>query len=147
VPYYLKNYLFFPLLAGPGFLKVLFGNWLAETMRDVYSAATIFCGHVGEDVKSYPEGTRARGRGQWYAMQIEATHNFETSRPLSILCGGLDHQIEHHLFPRLPPERLREVAPEVRAACERHGVQYKTASWARTLKGALSRVARLAEVA
>ncbi|MDB4970829.1 MAG: putative LINOLEOYL-CoA [Myxococcales bacterium] len=147
VPYYLKNYLLFPLLAGPGFLKVLFGNWLAETMRDVYSAATIYCGHVGEDVKSFPEGARAHGRGAWYAMQIEATHNFEVSRPLSILCGGLDHQIEHHIFPRLAPERLREVAPEVREACERHGVAYRTASWARTLKGALSRVAKLAEVA
>jgi linoleoyl-CoA desaturase len=116
-------------------------------MRDVYSAATIYCGHVGEDVKRFAEGTRAHGRGAWYAMQIEATHNFEVSRPLSILCGGLDHQIEHHIFPRLPPERLREVAPEVRAACERHGVAYKSASWARTLKGALSRVAKLAEVA
>ena len=29
---------------------------------------------------------------------------------LSTLCGGLDKQIEHHLFPRLPPNRLREVA-------------------------------------
>ncbi len=33
VPYYLKNYVFFPLLAGPFFWKVLLGNWLAETIR------------------------------------------------------------------------------------------------------------------
>ena len=64
VPYYLKNYLFFPLLAGPGFLKVLLGNWLAETIRDVYSAATIYCGHVGPDVASYPAGTQPRCRGE-----------------------------------------------------------------------------------
>jgi linoleoyl-CoA desaturase len=143
LPYYAKNYLFFPLLAGPGFLKVLLGNWMAETMRDIYSAATIYCGHVGDDVKSYPEGTRAHGRGAWYAMQVEATHNFEVPRPLSILCGGLDRQIEHHLFPRLPPERLREVAPAVRKACEEHGVQYQSGSWPATLKKALKRVAKL----
>ncbi|HEY8040190.1 MAG TPA: fatty acid desaturase, partial [Polyangiaceae bacterium] len=77
VPYYLYNYGLFPLLAGPFFWKVMLGNWLAETMRDVYSAATIFCGHVGEDVKSYPAGTRAHGRGQWYAMQVEAANDFE----------------------------------------------------------------------
>ena len=118
VPYYLKNYVFFPLLAGPMFWKVLLGNWLAEVARDVYSAATIYCGHVGGDVAAYPEGTRAHGRGEWYAMQVEATNNFEVSRPVSVLCGGLDLQIEHHLFPRLPPNRLREIAPEVRAACE-----------------------------
>jgi linoleoyl-CoA desaturase len=56
-PYYLKNYVLFPALAGPGWWKVLLGNWLAETMRDVYSAATIFCGHVGGEVASYQEGT------------------------------------------------------------------------------------------
>ncbi len=143
MPYYAKNYVFFPLLAGPFFWKVLLGNWLAETMRDVYSAATIYCGHVGEDVKSYPQGTKARSRGHWYAMQIEASNNFEVSLPLSVLCGGLDRQIEHHLFPTLPPQRLRQIAPEVREICARHGVDYRTDTWGRTLKKALSWVAAL----
>lgn len=122
---------------------MLLGNWLAETMRDVYSAATIYCGHVGEHVASYPVGTKAHGRGHWYAMQIAATNDYEVSRPISILCGGLDLQIEHHLFPTLPPQRLREVAPEVRAICERHGIEYKTDTWGRTLKKALAHVGRL----
>ena len=130
-------------LAGPMFWKVLLGNFLAETLRDLYSAATIYCGHVGEDVAAYDEGTRAHGRGEWYAMQVEASNDFEVSRPLSILCGGLDRQIEHHLFPRLPPERLREIAPEVRAACEAHGVAYKTDTWGRTLAKALRHVRAL----
>jgi linoleoyl-CoA desaturase len=143
VPYYLKNYVFFPLLAGPMFWKVLLGNWLAETLRDVYSAATIYCGHVGEDVAAYDAGTRAHGRGEWYAMQVEATNDFEVSLPVSILCGGLDLQIEHHLFPRLPPNRLREIAPEVRAACEAHGIRYRTDTWGRTLKKALDHVRAL----
>jgi len=51
-----------------------------------------------------------------------------------VLCGGLDRQIEHHLFPKLAPARLREVAPAVRRACEEHGVAYRTASWPVTLK-------------
>jgi fatty acid desaturase len=144
VPYYLYNFVLFPALAGPLFWKVLLGNVLAEMLRDVYSAATIFCGHVGHDVESYGAGTRARGRGHWYAMQIEATNNFEVSKPISILCGGLDLQIEHHLFPMLPPSRLREIAPEVRAVCERWGIPYKTDSWGRTLRKSLTHIARLA---
>ena len=143
IPYYLKNYFIFPLLAGPGFLKVLLGNMLAETLRDLYSAATIYCGHVGPDTAAYPEGTRARGRGAFYAMQVEATNNFEVSRPISILCGALDKQIEHHLFPHLPPNRLREIAPEVRAACERHGIRYRTASWGKTLRAAFAHIQTL----
>jgi NADPH-dependent stearoyl-CoA 9-desaturase len=143
VPYYAKEYLLFPLLAGPFFWKVMLGNWLAATLRDIYSAATIYCGHVGEDVTSYPEGTRAKGRGAWYAMQVEGSHNFEVGLPVSILCGALDRQIEHHLFPKLPPNRLREIAPEVRAACETYGVRYKTDSWPRTLVKALREIGRL----
>jgi linoleoyl-CoA desaturase len=125
------------------FLKVLLGNVLAELCRDVYSACTIFCGHVGEDIKAFPEGTRARSRGHWYAMQVEAANNFEVPLPISVLCGALDRQIEHHLFPTLPPQRLREIAPEVRAACERWGVDYKTDSWGRTLRRALAHIDRL----
>ena len=131
------------MLAGPGFLKVLAGNALAELLRDLYSAATIYCGHVGEDVADYAHGHKASSRGEWYAMQVESANDFEVSRPLSILCGGLDRQIEHHLFPTLPPERLRQIAPAVREICERHGIAYKTASWPATLKKALSQIARL----
>jgi NADPH-dependent stearoyl-CoA 9-desaturase len=143
-PYYLYNFVLFPVLAGPFFWKVLLGNVLAELMRDVYSAATIFCGHVGESVTSYLPGTRAHGRGAWYAMQIQATNNYEVSLPISVLCGGLDRQIEHHLFPTLPPPRLRQIAPEVRAICERYGVPYRTDSWGRTLRTAMRHIGALA---
>lgn len=142
-PYYLKNYVFFPALAGPMFWKVLLGNWMAETMRDLYSAATIYCGHVGADVASYAADRKAHGRGEWYAMQVESTNNFEVPFPFNVLCGGLERQIEHHLFPTLPPPRLREIAPEVQAICARHGVQYKSASWPRTLKNALAHISAL----
>jgi linoleoyl-CoA desaturase len=144
VPYYLYNYVFWPALAGPMFWKVLLGNWLAETLRDIYSAATIFCGHVGHDVASYPEGTKAHGRGHWYAMQVEAANNFDVSWPVSVLCGALDLQIEHHLFPQLPPQRLREIAPEVRAVCEKYGVAYRRDAWGPTLRKALRHIGDLA---
>ncbi|MDF2693128.1 MAG: putative LINOLEOYL-CoA [Labilithrix sp.] len=166
IPYYAYEYLLFPVLAGPFWWKVLLGNWLSEMLRDVYSAATIFCGHVGHDVAAYPEGDldaarsgrdplegrspsnkKAAGRGAWYARQVEASNDFEVSRPLSVLCGGLDRQIEHHLFPKLAPERLREIAPLVRHACEEHGVRYNTASWPATLKKAFAHIAALSREA
>jgi linoleoyl-CoA desaturase len=71
-------------------------------------------------------------------MQVEASNDFEVPLAVSMLCGGLDRQIEHHLFPRLPPNRLREIAPAVRQACVACGVEYRTGSWG----GALRAVAR-----
>ncbi len=140
VPYYAYEYVLWPALAGPFFWKVLLGNYLSELMRDVYSAATIFCGHVGDETHSYQAGTKAKSRGRWYAMQAAASNNFQVGPLRSVLCGGLDLQIEHHLFPKLPPQRYREIAPLVEAACVEHGVPYRAESWAKTLYRALRHI-------
>ncbi|HWB80642.1 MAG TPA: fatty acid desaturase [Nannocystaceae bacterium] len=143
VRYYLYEYVLFPVLAGGGWWKVFLGNWLAERMRDLYSAATIFCGHIGDDVHDYEAGTRPHSRAEWYAMQAASANDFRVPYVFSVLCGGLDYQIEHHLFPKLAPERLRQIAPEVQAACERHGVPYHCDTWLGTLKKAFARLRAL----
>lgn len=143
--YYSYEYLLWPALAGWKAPRVLAGNILTEVLRDVYAASTIFCGHVGEHTASYEQDESARSRGQWYAMQVEAANNFEVSHPVSIMCGGLDLQIEHHLFPDLPPNRLREIQPEIREICERHGVEYRMESWPKTLLSAFKKISQLSK--
>lgn len=130
--YYTREYVGYPLLSGPFMPKALLGNLLSEVGRDVYAAATIYCGHVG--ATEFPHGTRTKGRGAWYALQVEGSYDIEVPRWVSVLCGALDKQIEHHLFPRLPPNRLRQIAPRVRAICEAHGVRYRSASWPSRLR-------------
>ncbi|MDB4977589.1 MAG: putative LINOLEOYL-CoA [Myxococcaceae bacterium] len=140
--HYGKEYVLFPLLAGPFFLKVLAGNLISEVARDLFAAAIIYCGHVGSD--DYARGTEAKNRGQWYAMQVEGSRDVEVPKWVSILTGGLDHQIEHHLFPRMPPNRLREIKPQVQALCAEHGVNYRIDSWGGTLKSVLKELRRIA---
>ncbi|MGB8861073.1 MAG: acyl-CoA desaturase [Ilumatobacteraceae bacterium] len=41
------------------------------------------------------------------------------------LMGGLDHQIEHHLAPKLPHTTLRLAAPRLQAACAERGIEYR----------------------
>lgn len=143
VPYGLYNFVFWPALAGPFWPKVLTGNLLAEGLRDVYTCATIYAGHFGEDLEYYEKSSRPKGRGEWYKAQVEAAHDFEVPRPLSLLCGALDYQIEHHLFPKLPPNRLREIAPRVQEICKRYGVRYQKAGWGQMLKQALTKIAKM----
>jgi fatty acid desaturase len=38
--------------------------------------------------------------------------------------GGLNYQIEHHLFPRLPRNKLREAQPIIRVFCREHSIAY-----------------------
>ncbi len=143
--YYGREYVFFPALSGPFFSKTLLANMLSEVGRDVFAAATIYCGHVG--AREYPPDTRTRGRGAWYALQVEGSCDIDVPGWVTVLCGGLDKQIEHHLFPRLPPNRLRALAPRVRAVCEAHGVQYRSASWPRRLREVASALRALARPA
>ena len=143
VPYALYEFVFWPALAGPLWWKVLGGNVLADVLRNIYSCATIYAGHFGDDLEYRHADFRPRGRGRWYRMQVEAAHDYDVPFPVSVLCGALDHQIEHHLFPKLPPNRLREIAPKVAAICARHGVPYNRRSWGNNLFAALRRLGRL----
>src|ERR671920_92458 len=42
--------------------------------------------------------------------------------------GGLNYQIEHHLFPRLPRNKLREAQPIVKDFCRAHAIAYHETS-------------------
>jgi linoleoyl-CoA desaturase len=139
--HYGKEYVAYPLLAGPFFAKVLLGNLLSEVARDLFAGAIIYCGHVG--ASDFPRTRKPASRADWYAMQVEGSRDVEVPMLLSVLCGALDKQIEHHLFPRLPPNRLREIAPRVRAICEAHGVHYRSDSWPRTLRSVIHELTRL----
>ena len=143
VPYALREFVFWPMLAGPFWWKVLGGNLLADVIRNVYSCATIYAGHFGDDLQYRDRDFRPGGRGPWYRMQVEAAHDYAVPWLVSVLCGALDYQIEHHLFPKLPPNRLREIAPEVDAICKRYGVRYSRHTWGTNLTAALKRLGRM----
>jgi linoleoyl-CoA desaturase len=45
------------------------------------------------------------------------------------MSGNLCHQIEHHLFPDLPSNRLHEISVRVRALCDKYDLPYTTGSF------------------
>ena len=61
----------------------------------------------------------------WQVHQVETTVDFaRDNRLLTAYLGGLNHQIEHHLYPRLPHTLYPRIAPIVEAAARRHGIRY-----------------------
>lgn len=56
--------------------------------------------------------------------QVMMSRNVRGSRALDVLMGGLNYQIEHHLFPSMPRPHLRRAAPIVAAYCHDNGVPY-----------------------
>ena len=60
--------------------------------------------------------------------QVLTSRNVRGSRFVDFLLGGLNYQIEHHLFPNMPRPNLRRAQPLVRAFCQEHGLPYTEAS-------------------
>ena len=140
-----KDYLWFPLLSGPFFPLVFAGNMTANLARNLWSFTIIFCGHFPDGVEHFDvEETENETRGQWYLRQLLGSANIAGGKLFHIMSGNLSHQIEHHLFPDLPAHRYAEIAPRVRAACQRYGLPYNTGSLARQFGTTVKRIFRLA---
>jgi fatty acid desaturase len=60
--------------------------------------------------------------------QVLTSRNVRGSRMVDFLMGGLNYQIEHHLFPSMPRPNLRRAQPLVRAFCTERGVSYSESS-------------------
>ena len=62
----------------------------------------------------------------WPQIQAAASADWsQRSAAARLLSGFLNLQIEHHFAPRLPPENLAVVAPDVKAFCTKHGFPYE----------------------
>jgi fatty acid desaturase len=60
--------------------------------------------------------------------QVLTSRNVTGSQFVDFLLGGLNYQIEHHLFPNMPRPNLRRAQPLVRAFCQQHDLPYVEAT-------------------
>ncbi len=68
---------------------------------------------IGKDVKL-----------DFLSRQVLMSRDIRGSRLIDFLMGGLNYQIEHHLFPSMPRPHLRRAAPTIAAFCVAHDVPY-----------------------
>lgn len=140
-----KDYVFFPLIAGPAALPVFAGNLVANGVRNIWTFSIIFCGHFTKDAEVFPKTVlQDESRGHWYMRQIRGSSNLTGSEAFHILTGHLSHQIEHHLYPDVPARRYRKMAPKVQAVCEKYGLNYNNASLVKQYGSVLKRIVKYA---
>lgn len=118
--------LYFALMVAPPFLLlplpwalgafVLFHFVFSWVLTAVFQLAHLTPGMSFGDV--YPGD-------DWAMHQMRTTANFATrSRWITWFTGGLNHQIEHHLFPQVAHTHYPALRPIVRKAAVRHGLPY-----------------------
>jgi fatty acid desaturase len=95
----------------------LFGVYMGASFAPNHKGMPI----VGEDEKV-----------DYLRRQVLTSRNVRGGRLTDFVLGGLNYQIEHHLFPSMPRPSLRRAQALVRAYCEQHGISYAETSLARS---------------
>jgi fatty acid desaturase len=139
-----RDYLVHPLLSGPSALTTLTANATANLVRNLWTHSVIMCGHFPEGVETF-EKTSIDGetRGEWYLRQMLGAANISGGELTHLMTGNLSFQVEHHLYPDLPSNRYKEIAPKVQELFERYGLTYAVGPLPTQLASAWAKVFRL----
>jgi linoleoyl-CoA desaturase len=129
-----KDYVAFPALTSLSpaatYKSAFKANVVANVIRNIWADAVIFCGHFPDGAEKFAKTDMiGETKGQWYLRQMLGSANFEAGPVLRFMSGNLCYQIEHHLYPDLPSNRLHEVSLRVRQICDKYDLPYTTGSF------------------
>ncbi|MEU8318998.1 acyl-CoA desaturase [Nonomuraea sp. NPDC048881] len=98
----------------------------------VYLGCTFAPNHKGMPVLTAEDSL------DFLRRQVLTSRNVRGGRLMNVALGGLNYQIEHHLFPGMPSANLRRARPLVREYCRELGVAYAECglveSWAQAMR-------------
>ncbi len=108
-----------------GFLPWLTG-FLAMTMFSGFILSIVFqLAHTVEHTAFPTPLENGKIENEWAIHQIETTANFATrSKLISWLVGGLNFQIEHHLFPKISHIHYPAISKIIKDTCNEFNVRY-----------------------
>jgi fatty acid desaturase len=127
LPYGLTRFAAVPLAYAPLGPWAVFSVWansvMAECITNVHTFMIIAPNHAGSDLYRFDEPKHRYA--DFYARQVMGSVNYETGGDVrDFLQGFLNYQIEHHLFPALPPRAYQRIQPRVKELCAKHGIPY-----------------------
>jgi linoleoyl-CoA desaturase len=99
---------------------------LTAAVAGILLALVFQMAHVVEEAAfPVPDGSGLQMQAPWAIHQLQTTVNFARgNRVLTWLIGGLNFQVEHHLFPRISHVHYPMVSRVVEATCREFGVVY-----------------------
>jgi fatty acid desaturase len=130
----IKDYVAFPALTSVSpaatFTSTLKANIAANVIRNIWTDAVIFCGHFPDGAEKFTKTDMAgESKGQWYLRQMLGSANFDAGPAMRFMSGNLCYQIEHHLYPDIPSNRLHEISLRVQEVCDKYDLPYTTGSF------------------
>ncbi len=124
---YIFFYMVLPILC-VGVSKFLIGYFVANAAMGLTMALVFQLAHVVEHT-AFTDATLSTDKlkitESWAAHQMRTTSNFSMQNPvISWFVGGLNFQIEHHLFPKVSHVHYPALSPIVQRLAKKHGLPY-----------------------
>jgi len=117
--------LHWPLIWGTVFYTLSFSDALIVMLTlnftlSPWLAFGFITNHLGCEVFDYERGKEL----SWMELQMRSSRSLKGSRFIHWFYGGLNTQIEHHLFPKAPRFNLLKVQKITREFARKHGLHY-----------------------
>lgn len=114
---------------------ILLGFVILHFVEGMTLALVFQLAHVVEEAEFPEPNEEGKVEESWAVHQLRTTANFaRNSRLANFICGGLNFQIEHHLFPAICHIHYTKIAPIVKQTAHEFGLPYHEA---KTFGGAL----------
>lgn len=142
---YVAVYLVLPILM-VGWIKALIGYIIVTFVCGLAISVVFQLAHVVEGTQfPVPDERSNKIAQEWALHQISTTANFATqNKTISWLLGGLNFQVEHHLFPRISHVHYPQISKLVKETCKEFNVTYlEYSSLAKAFYSHLSHIKRL----
>lgn len=108
-----------------GWAGALAGILLAGMACGLCLAIVFQLAHVVTETEFTAIESSSQIENEWMIHQLTSTANFATkNKVLTWLLGGLNFQVEHHLFPKVSHIHYPELNKIVQKTCKEHGVGY-----------------------
>jgi linoleoyl-CoA desaturase len=115
------------LLLNITFVQALIGFLVMHYISGFILAIIFQPAHVVEGTEYPMPDENGNLENSWAIHQLHTTTNFGQKQKLfSWYVGGLNYQVEHHLFPNICHVHYREISKIVKQTAEEFGLPYKT---------------------
>lgn len=123
---YFGLYLVFPIYVW-GIWPTIVGFTLMHIMLGTVMSFVFQLAHVVENVEfEHAVGEEVQIENEWAIHQIATTSDFAPrNKIVSWFLGGLNYQVEHHLFPRISHIHYPAIQKILAKTCEDFGVNYR----------------------
>jgi len=116
------------LISQLGIWKALLFLGVHQAVFGLFLGSVFVSNHTGMPILEKEE------QMDFLSRQVLTARNIKGNPLLDFWYGGLNYQIEHHLFPKMPRNKLKEARLVVKSFCQKHSIAYCEMNFSETYR-------------